>query len=137
MHPLHIGIFISPFFFLGSGCGSDNQQNAWTCTIYTRRWRGALILCFAFVCSTLDMSQIKTYKKDVFASKLLWWTHNPSLRWLLKCCILLHSLDKEVVVTIIHGLLPFSGLWNVSDVLWNRNHQCKAVWAISKGIQQK
>jgi len=31
-------------------------------------------------------------------------------------------------------ILPFSGLWNVSDILWNRYHQCQVVWTFSNWI---
>ena len=70
-HSTYWYFLLSFFFYLGGGCGSDNQQNAWTCTIYTRRWRGALILCLLSSVPTLDIGQIKSYEKDVFASKLL------------------------------------------------------------------
>ena len=96
---------------------------------------------FAFVCSNLRHKSNKIIWERCICFQVacgeLITLHSTDCLSAALCYIVKFPLDKEVVVTIIHGLLPFSGLWNVSDVLWNRNHQCKAVWAISKGIQQK
>lgn len=106
-----------------------------------KKMKRCINFVFAFVCSNLRHKSNKIIWERCICFQVacgeLITLHSTDRLSAALCYIVKFPLHKEVVVTIIHGLLPFSGLWNVSDFLWNRNHQCKAVWAISKGIQQK
>lgn len=77
------------------------------------------------------LSQESIWFEFVF-SFIAWHEHeaNPFCRYILYFSVLLAFFN------FIHWSW-FSGLWHVSNILWNRNYKCQAFWIISYWIQQK